>query len=222
MSADRRRGWARGGSAAYRIPARAPTRSPQGQRARLNAAMNPADLHAGRFARRAQARVASERRRASSTRVPPWIPTTKWVGMTAGEVPSPVRRPRPAASAAGPWPEPGRRKRWHAEEARASRSPERREAERGSSVAARQRRAQGGLEAAAAEGGQGRPGYGGNAAEGGSWAAHGDKVGRKGEAIAIVMRICSTFSRVRRFEPDQGNSAIYFCPDLGPRFPTNA
>ena len=41
--------------------ARAPTRSPQGGRARQNAAKNPADLHAGRFARRAQARVASER-----------------------------------------------------------------------------------------------------------------------------------------------------------------
>ena len=48
-------------AAAYRISARAPTRSPQGGRARQNAAKNPADLHAGRFARRAQARVASER-----------------------------------------------------------------------------------------------------------------------------------------------------------------
>ena len=40
-------------------PARAPTRSLQGHRARQNAAKNPADLHAGRSAcrRQAQARV---------------------------------------------------------------------------------------------------------------------------------------------------------------------
>ena len=54
-------------------------------------------------------------------------------GVTAGRgMASPRRRPRPAAPAAGPWPKRGRP------------SPERREAERGSSVAARQRRAQGG------------------------------------------------------------------------------
>ena len=57
--------------------ARAPTRSPQGGRARQIAAKNPADLHAGRFARRAQARVAAEGNargageRAHRERVPP-------------------------------------------------------------------------------------------------------------------------------------------------------
>ena len=60
-----------------REDARAPTRSPQGGRARQNAAKNPADLHAGRFARRAQARVAAEGNargggeRAHRERVPP-------------------------------------------------------------------------------------------------------------------------------------------------------
>ena len=115
MSADQRRGWARGGSAAYRIPARAPTRSPQGHRARQNAAknhagsvVNPADLHAegnARGARRAKSRPRRESGRASSTR----SPAVDAEGVTAGRgMASPRRRPRPAASAAGPWPKRGR------------------------------------------------------------------------------------------------------------------
>ena len=72
---------------------------------------------------------ASERQRASSTR----SPAVDAEGVTAGRgMASPRRRPRTAALAAGPWPKRGRP------------SPERREAERGSSVAARQRRAYGG------------------------------------------------------------------------------
>ena len=83
------------------------------------------------------------RRRASECeRAPPgarpWIPTTKCVGMTAGRgMASPRRRPRHAAPAAGLWPKRGRP------------SPERNEAERGSSTAVRS--------AAPRGAGQGRP-----------------------------------------------------------------
>jgi len=79
--------------------ARAPTRSPQGGRARQNAAKNPADLHAGRFARASGHRPAwrASAPRASSTR-----------SRASGEDSRPLRRPRPAASAAGPWPKRGR------------------------------------------------------------------------------------------------------------------
>jgi hypothetical protein len=93
-------------AAAYRISARAPTRSPQGGRARQNAAKNPADLHAGRFARASGHRPAwrASAPRASSTRSPPSTPQACW----RGEDSRPLRRPRPAASAAGPWPKRGR------------------------------------------------------------------------------------------------------------------
>ena len=125
LSADRRRGWARGGlprTASPRAPPPEARRAepPQAaKRARQNAAKNPADLHAGRFARRAQARVAAEGNargggeRTHRERAPPgaqpWTPTTKCVGMTAGRgMASPRRRPRHAAPAAGPWPKRGR------------------------------------------------------------------------------------------------------------------
>ena len=110
------------------ITARAPTRSPQGHRARQNAAKNPADLHAGRFARRAQARVAAEGNARGSRRASaPRASSTR--SRVSGEEGPPLPRPRTAAPAAGPWPPAGRP------------SPERSEAERGASVAARQRRA---------------------------------------------------------------------------------
>jgi len=99
MSADRRRGWARGDSAAYRIPARAPTRSPQGQRARQNVAKNPADLHAGRPA---AAGPAGGRHR------PAWLAESRpaKVGTKAEASESGSRRtsefhPQPAKHAAG-------------------------------------------------------------------------------------------------------------------------
>jgi len=113
-------------SAAYRIPARAPTRSPQGGRARQNAAKNPADLHAGRFARASGHRPAwrASAPRASSTR-----------SRASGEEGPPLPRPRTTALA----------RLWRASGGAVAASgaaiPERREAERGSSVAARQRRA---------------------------------------------------------------------------------
>ena len=82
--------------------ARAPTRSPQGGRARQNAAKNPADLHAEGNARGAR---RAERQRASSTR----SPAVDAAGVTAGRgMASPRRRPRPAARAAGLWPKRGR------------------------------------------------------------------------------------------------------------------
>ena len=80
--------------------ARAPTRSPQGQRARQNAAKNPADLHAESRPRR--------------------------VGARNGQPPA---QAAPSRASGGAVAEAG------------AAIPERREAERGSSVAARQRRA---------------------------------------------------------------------------------
>ena len=114
--------------------------------------------------------------RASSTR-----------SRASGEDSRPLRRPRPAASAAGPWPKRGRP------------SPERREAERGSSVAARQRRArtggsrakggsvaaaQGGLEEGAAEGGKVGRAQGGKRRRGEAGPRHGGKRGQWGESKA--------------------------------------
>ena len=107
--------------------------------------------------------------RASTTR----SPAVDAEGVTAGRgMASPRRRPRHAAPAAGLWPKRGRP------------SPERREAERGSSTAARSAApwgagqgrprsgrakgaAYGGLEASAAAGGKGGPGYGGKPGGGG-------------------------------------------------------
>ncbi len=83
---------------------------------------HPADLHAGRFARRAQARVASERP-ASEFHPEPSRGRRRRDG--GARKASPRRRPRHAAPAAGLWPKRGRP------------SPERREAERGSTPAAR-------------------------------------------------------------------------------------
>ena len=183
-------------AAAYRIQARAPTRSPQGGRARQNAAKNPADLHAGRFARRAQARVGAEgKARGRGERVP----TAKRVGKrvppaaaNSGEDSRPLRRPRPAASAAGPWPKRGRP------------SPERREAERGSSTAARSAapwgtgqgrprsgrargRPKGGLRRARRRGAR-RAGLWGEAGAGGKQPAQWglEQGGRKGESVAAA------------------------------------
>ena len=66
---------------------------------------HPADLHAGRFARRAQARVASERP-ASEFHPEPSRGRRRRDG--GARKASPRRRPRPAARAAGPWPKRGR------------------------------------------------------------------------------------------------------------------
>ena len=124
-------------AAAYRISARAPTRSPQGGRARQNAAKNPADLHA-----EGNARGGGERAPASEFHPEPSRGRRRRDG--GARKASPRRRPRHAAPAAGPWPKRGRP------------SPERREAERGSSIAARSAAprgpGKGGREAAAQRG----------------------------------------------------------------------
>ena len=127
-SADRRRGWARGG-----LPRTASPRAPPPEareRARQNAAKNPADLHAGRFARRAQARVAAEGNargggeRAHRERVPPAAaPAARTAAPCAGRAQPRQRRGR--GRSGGGYP-------------RAKRSGAR------VSVAARQRRAYGG------------------------------------------------------------------------------
>ena len=125
-SADRRRGWARGGlprTASPRAPppearraeerGRTPRRTPPiFTRAALPEGHRPA------WVQRPLAEAeASERPRASSTR----SPAVDAEGVTAGRgMASPRRRPRHAAPAAGPWPKRGRP------------SPERSEAERGS------------------------------------------------------------------------------------------
>jgi hypothetical protein len=124
-------------AAAYRISARAPTRSPQGGPAaggQESAAERREEPR--RSSRRGQRprRKASEHQRASSTRVQPWIPTTKCVGMTAARCPAPCagraqpRQRRGRGRSRGGVPEwrnapRGGRKRWRVEGARASRIP---------------------------------------------------------------------------------------------------
>ena len=106
-SADRRRGWARGGlprTASPRAPPPEARRAepPQAaKRARQNAAKNPADLHAGRLARRAQARVAAEGNargggeRAHRERVPPAAaPAARTAAPCAGRAQPRQRRGR--------------------------------------------------------------------------------------------------------------------------------
>ena len=131
-SADRRRGWARGElprtafPRAPRLEARRAEPPQAAKRAWQNAAKNPADLHAGRFARRAQARVAAEgNARGGGERAP------------ASEFhpePSRGRRRRDGGARNGQPPAqaaPSRASGWAVAEAGAA-SPERSEAERGS------------------------------------------------------------------------------------------
>ena len=89
---------------------RAPPPEARG-RARQNAAKNPADLHAGRFARRAQARVAAEGNARGARRARPDHEVSREASSTrsrvSGEEGPPLPRPRTAASAAGQWPPAG-------------------------------------------------------------------------------------------------------------------
>ena len=135
------------------------------KRARLNPPRRTPPIFSPRPLAEAE---ASERRRASSTRSPAVDPDHEVCRDDGGEVPSPVRRPRPAAQAAGLWPEPGRCPEWRNAPrgggsdgawkerghrvSRATRSGAR------VSVAARQRRAQRGLEVGAAAGGRAQGG----------------------------------------------------------------
>ena len=157
-----------------------------GSPARQEGGRAAAAPHAGRFARRAQARVNAEarprrvgarRRRASECeRAPPgaqpWIPTTKCVGMTAGR-----GRPAPGAGRATPRQRRGcgRSGGGHppSDAKRSEGQHQRREAPRlgglskGGRVAAAQRgRPIGGLDWSRQRG-AGRPGYGGKRAQGG-------------------------------------------------------
>ena len=116
-SADRRRGWARGGLPRTAFP-RAPPPEARRAKERGRTPRRTPPIFTPRATPEAE---ASERQRASSTR-----------SRASGEDSRPLRRPRPAASAAGPWPKRGRL------------SPSGARAPRGSSVAARQRRAYGG------------------------------------------------------------------------------
>jgi len=126
MSADRRRGWARGGvprTAFPRAPPpedksaagrrEEPRRSSRGPLCLPKAGTGPRGLPREFRPRQRRARPdLEEGREASSTRVKPWIPTTKCVGMTAARCPAPCAGRGPAASAAGPWPKPGRCPEW--------------------------------------------------------------------------------------------------------------
>jgi hypothetical protein len=146
-----------------REDARAPTRSPQGGRARQNAAKNPADLHA-----EGNARGGGERAPASEFHPQPSRGRRRRDG--GARKASPRRRPRPAASAAGPWPKRGRPSPSEAKRSEGQRSGAAAPRVRGEGRA--NGRPKGGLRKAAQKG---RPRTGGRR-------RHGGKRGQWGEA----------------------------------------
>ncbi|OQC58835.1 MAG: hypothetical protein BWX54_00909 [Verrucomicrobia bacterium ADurb.Bin018] len=216
--------------------ARAPTRSPPtrfvvgGTRARQNAAKNPADLHAGRFARRAQARVAAESRpRRESGRGARRARPDHEVSREAsppGAAPA-ARNGQPPAQAAPRRVSGGAVAEAGAAIPRATRSGAR--VQRSGAAAPRVRGAGKGGREAAAQRGRPKGGLDWSRQRGaervGLWgeAGAGGKLGRaEGERICLICRLWFTHHEPSGFARCVEDTAIFLSPDFPAHPPTRA